>query len=85
MNEPSYFFALAQIMMAPAYLISLFSYLIWEITEPKNEAGEGTMNPEVLEAWRKTEAVTLAYEMLSYVRRLALAVVVTFGRTSFLA
>ena len=79
---------MAILLFAPSYLISLFSYLFWEINDRRNnpdKVREASPVPEIEEFRRQTEKSTTALHLLSFLRRVALAAIVTFGRVSIVA
>lgn len=86
MNRPSHTLAITLLMSIPAYLIVLFTSLIWQLNERIKSRAEGGDDDKPMKEYEITrEWHAISFHLISFVRRVALAIMVTFGRVSFFA
>lgn len=85
MNKPSCMLAFTLLMSIPAYLIVLFASLIWQLQQRSKNQSDDNEDAKVMKEQDTREWRALSLHLLSFVRRVALAIVVTFGRVSLFA
>ena len=84
----SFYVAITLLPLMTIYLIVLFSYRICEILnreDPESKSGSHKDHQAILELRKRKEVATELLNIFSVVRRVALAGIVTFGRSSFVA